>query len=155
MLIAVRVHSLIFFLLLGASCYSPPRMVKEFNYHIHKQEVLLQCRDALKDLEYELEVFAPESHILITKTTRIKGTLRQYDYSIVIFVTDRIEMFLVVDKHIFKRGSESSFGGQNLFMKQVVDALPRTLQNKVFLPIMDLFDKTGFTAMNSFEKSIK
>ncbi len=146
---SVRVFFFIFLFIQSGGCYRSPRMVKEFHYRIPKQEVLDQCRDALTELGYELEVFAPESHLLITKPTRIRRTLRRYDYAIVVYVTDRIEVYLVVERHIFKRGSESSIGGQEQVEKQVVDTMPLSLRNKVFLPILHTFGKVGFYEMKT------
>lgn len=149
MITSVRAVLFIFLSVQLGGCYRPPRMIKEFHYLIPKQEVLAQCRDALADLGYELDVFAPESHFLITKPNRIKRTLLRYDYAIVVFVTDRIEVYLVVERHIFKRGSESSIGGREQVEKQVVDVMPIYLQKKVFLPILHTFGKAGFNELKT------
>jgi len=99
-------------------------MVREYIYEIPKSDVLEHCRNLLVKLDYEIDIYASETDILITKPIKIRRTLRRYDYIVFVQVTDRIEIFVAAERSVFKRGSESTIGGSSLIEKQSEDALP-------------------------------
>ena len=110
-------------------------MVREYIYEIPKSDVLEHCRDVLVKLDYEIDIYASETNILITKPLKIRRALRRYDYIVFVQVTDRIEIFVAAERSVFKRGSESTVGGSSLIEKQSEDALPFTLQKRILIPI--------------------
>ena len=116
-------------------CTNPPRMVREYFYEIPKSDVLEHCRDLLVKLDYEIDIYASETDILITKPLKIRRALRRYDYIVFVQVTDRVEIFVAAERSVFKRGSESTVGGSSLIEKQSEDALPFTLQKRILIPI--------------------
>jgi len=116
-------------------CTNPPRMVREYIYEIPKSDVLEHCRDVLVKLDYEIDIYASETDILITKPIKVRRTLRRYDYIVFVQVTDRIEIFVAAERSVFKRGSESTVGGSGLIKKQSEDTLPLSLQKRILLPI--------------------
>ena len=110
-------------------------MVREYFYEIPKSDVLEHCRDVLVKLDYEIDIYASETDILITKPIKIRRTLRRYDYIVFVQVTDRIEIFVAAERSVFMRGSESTVGGSGLIKKQSEDTLPLSLQKRILLPI--------------------
>ena len=110
-------------------------MVREYIYEIPKSDVLEHCRDVLVILDYEIDIYASETDILITKPIKIRRTLRRYDYIVFVQVTDRIEIFVAAERSVFKPGSESTVGGSSLNEKQSEDTLPLSLQKKILIPI--------------------
>ena len=116
-------------------CTNPPRMVREYIYEIPKSDVLEHCRNILVKLDYEIDIYASETDILITKPLKIRRALRRYDYIVFVQVTDRVEIFVAAERSVFKRGSESTIGGSSLIEKQSEDALPYTLQKRILIPI--------------------
>jgi len=110
-------------------------MVREYIYEIPKSDVLEHCRDVLVKLDYEIDIYASETDILITKPIKIRRTLRRYDYIVFVQVTDRVEIFVAAERSVFKRGSESTVGGSSLIEKQSEDALPFSLQKRILIPI--------------------
>ena len=112
-------------------CTNPPRMVREYIYEIPKSDVLEHCRDILVKLDYEIDIYASETDILITKPIKIRRALRRYDYIVFVQISDRIEIYVAAERSIFKRGSESTVGGSGLIEKQSEDALPFSLQKKI------------------------
>ena len=110
-------------------------MVREYIYEIPKSDVLEHCRDLLVKLDYEIDIYASETDILITKPIKIRRVLSRYDYIVFVQVTDRIEIFVAAERSVFKRGSESTVGGSSLIEKQSEDALPFTLQKRILIPI--------------------
>jgi len=110
-------------------------MVREYIYEIPKSDVLEHCRDVLVKLDYEIDIYASETDILITKPLKIRRALRRYDYIVFVQVTDRVEIFVAAERSVFKRGSESTIGGSSLIEKQSEDALPFTLQKRILIPI--------------------
>ena len=125
-------------------CTNPPRMVREYFYEIPKSDVLEHCRDLLVKLDYEIDIYASETDILITKPLKIRRALRRYDYIVFVQVTDRVEIFVAAERSIFKRGSESTVGGSSLIEKQSEDALPFTLQKRILIPIHKSMIKQKF-----------
>jgi len=115
-------------------------MVREYIYEIPKSDVLEHCRDLLVKLDYEIDIYASETDILITKPIKIRRVLSRYDYIVFVQVTDRIEIYVAAESGweesiFFKRGSESTVGGSSLNEKQSEDALPFTLQKRILIPI--------------------
>ena len=110
-------------------------MVREYIYEIPKSDVLEHCRDLLVKLDYEIDIYASETDILITKPIKIRRVLSRYDYIVFVQVTDRIEIYVAAERSVFKRGSESTVGGSSLIEKQSEDALPFTLQKRILIPI--------------------
>ena len=121
-------------------CTNPPRMVREYIYEIPKSDVLEHCRDLLVKLDYEIDIYASETDILITKPIKIRSLLSRYDYIVFVQVTDRIEIYVAAESGweesiFFKPGSESTVGGSSLNEKQSEDTLPLSLQKKILIPI--------------------
>ena len=110
-------------------------MVREYSYQIPKSDVLEHCRNILIKQDYDIDIYASESDILITKPIKIRRGLRTYDYIVFAQVTDRIEIYVAAESSIFKRESESTVGGSGLIAKQSEDALPFSLQKKILIPI--------------------
>lgn len=110
-------------------------MVREYIYEIPKSDVLEHCRDLLVKLDYEIDIYASETDILITKPIKIRRVLSRYDYIVFVQVTDRVEIFVAAERSVFKRGSESTVGGSSLNEKQSEDTLPLSLQKKILIPI--------------------
>ena len=110
-------------------------MVREYIYEIPKSDVLEHCRDVLVKLDYEIDIYASETDILITKPIKIRRVLSRYDYIVFVQVTDRVEIFVAAERSVFKRGSESTVGGSGLIKKQSEDTLPLSLQKRILLPI--------------------
>ena len=119
-------------------------MVREYIYEIPKSDVLEHCRDLLVKLDYEIDIYASETDILITKPIKIWRALRRYDYIVYVQVTDRIEIYVAAESSIFKRESESTVGGSGLIAKQSEDALPFSLQKKILIPIHKSMIKQKF-----------
>ncbi|SVA34078.1 uncharacterized protein METZ01_LOCUS86932 [marine metagenome] len=119
-------------------------MVREYIYEIPKSDVLEHCRDLLVKLDYEIDIYASETDILITKPLKIRRALRRYDYIVFVQVTDRVEIFVAAERSVFKRGSESTVGGSSLIEKQSEDALPFTLQKRILIPIHKSMIKQKF-----------
>jgi len=110
-------------------------MNKTYDFKKTKLEVLKICKDILQDLDYEIDIYAPESFMLTTKSTRLRRVLRRFDYVIYLEVSDRIEVHISAERSIFNRGSESSVGGEGIILKQVETYMPYSLQKKIFEPI--------------------
>ena len=110
-------------------------MVREYIYEIPKSDVLEYCRNVLVKLDYEIDIYASETDILITKPRKIRRGLSRYDYIVFVQVTDRVEIFVAAERSVFKRGSESTVGGSSLIEKQSEDALPFSLQKRILIPI--------------------
>ena len=110
-------------------------MVREYIYEIPKSDVLEHCRDLLVKLDYEIDIYASETDILITKPIKIRRVLSRYDYIVFVQVTDRIEIFVAAERSVFKGGSESTVSGSSLNEKQSEDALPFSLQKRILIPI--------------------
>ena len=120
---------------LFVGCANPPRMVRGYDYSINKYETLEICKTILEELEYEIDIYAPESYILTTKPTRLRKVLRKYNYIIYVQVSDRINIHISAERSIFNRGSEASIGGSSMTIKQTETYLPLSIQKKIFDPI--------------------
>ena len=110
-------------------------MIRGYDYSINKYETLEICKTILEELEYEIDIYAPESYILTTKPTRLRKVLRKYHYIIYVQVSDRINIHISAERSIFNRGSESSIGGSSITIKQTETYLPLSIQKKIFDPI--------------------
>ena len=128
-------------------------MVREYIYEIPKSDVLEHCRDLLVKLDYEIDIYASETDILITKPIKIRSLLSRYDYIVFVQVTDRIEIYVAAgvrrgsnweENIFFKRGSESTVVGSSLITKRSEDALPFSLQKKILIPIHKSMIKQKF-----------
>jgi hypothetical protein len=119
-------------------------MAREFQYTIPKSEVLEKCRNILVKLEYDIDIFAAESHMLITKPIQLRGALRRYDYVVYVHISDRINIQVAAERSIFKRGSESTVGGNGQIEKQSESAMPYSLQKKIFNPIYNGMVRNNF-----------
>ena len=124
----------LFFIFLYASCTSAPRMVNYYGYDLPKTEILNICKTILINLDYEIDVFAPETNVIITKMTKIRIGLRRYDYLVYIKITDRVEIHIAGERNIFGRKSESSLGRGGSF-KQPQVSMPSSFQKQIFNPI--------------------
>ena len=62
------------------SCATNPRMIRYYDYDMPKDAVLNEIRSILLSLDYEIDIYAPETFALTTKSTRIRRTIRKYDY---------------------------------------------------------------------------
>ena len=122
-------------------------MAREFHYTIPKSEVLEKCRKLLVKLDYDIDIFAAESHMLITKPVKLGGVLRSYDYVIYVQVSDRINLQVAAERSIFKRGSQSSVGGSGQIEIQPENVMPYRLQKKIFNPINNGMIKNKFRPM--------
>jgi hypothetical protein len=122
-------------------------MVREFHYTIPKSEVLEKCRKLLVKLDYDIDIFAAESHMLITKPVKLGGALRRYDYVVYVQVSDRINLQIAAERSIFKRGSQSSVGGSGQIEIQPEATMPYRLQKKIFDPIYNGMINNKFRPM--------
>ena len=96
------------------------------------------------NLEYEIDMYAPETSMIITKLIRVRRALRKYDYIIYLNVTDRISIHVSAERNIFNRGSESTLGGSSIVIKQTETYLPTAIQKKIFDPIYNNLALMGF-----------
>ena len=119
-------------------------MLREYSYQIPKSDVLEHCRNILIKQDYDIDIYASESDILITKPIKIRRGLRRFDYTVFVQITDRIEIYVAAERSIFKRGSESTVSGSGLFAKQSEDTLPFSLQKKILIPIHKSMIKQKF-----------
>ena len=126
------------------SCTTPPRMVQSFHYDIPKSAVLEKCRNILIKLDYEIDIYATESNMLITRPIQLRRALRRYDYIVNLQVNDRIQVHVAAERSIFKRGSQSTFGGDNQIEKQAESTMPIRLQKKIYKPIHRGMIKNNF-----------
>ena len=125
--------SVLFLLLIN--CSNPPRMLNHYSYLIPKDEVLALCKRAILKLDYEIDIYAPESNLLITKSRQMRSVFRRYDYVIYIQVGDKVNVHISANKSIFNRDSESSFSGEKMIIKQPAGLIPYSIQKKIFIPI--------------------
>lgn len=131
-------------------CPNPPRMVRHFQYQVSQEEALTLSRTVLENLGYEIEFYTKESHLIITFNTPIKKDYRRYDYSLAVIVEDQVKVYIIAQKHIFKRSSEASLGGgKSMTEMDTVDWLPYSLQQKIYWPLINEFAKNGLTQIES------
>lgn len=139
-------HAILFILLSVqfSFCPTPPRMARSFYYHSGQDDALENCKKVLEALGYEILTFTKESHMITTKISPIKKDFRRYDYSLALIVEDQVNVYIIAQKHIFKRGSEMSIGGGSAITESdPVDWMPYSLQQKVFWPLIEELSKYG------------
>jgi len=110
-------------------------MIRYYDYDIPKQAVLNEIRSILLSQDYEIDIYAPETYALTTKNTRIRKTIRKYDYVLYVKVSDRIEVQVSAKRSIFRRGSEANLGKYDQIIEQTEDRLPSSLQKKIYYPL--------------------
>jgi len=131
-------------------CPNPPRMVRHFRFQVSQEEALSLSRTILENLGYKIEFYTKESHLITTVKTPIKKDFRRYDYSLALIVQDQIEVYIIAQKHVFKRSSESSLGGgKSMTDIDTVDWLPYSIQQKIYWPLIDEFEKNGLTQIET------
>lgn len=141
----MRTFLLIFLSIQFSFCPTPPRMVRLFNYNSSQTKALEISRKVLENLNYKIELYTKESNLIKTTISPIKKDVRRYDYAIAVLVEDHVQVFIIAQKHVFKRGSESSIGGgKSITETDAVDWLPYSLQQKIFWPLIDEFSKYDF-----------
>ena len=116
-------------------------MVRTYDYDVSKDNALDEIRSILISLGYEIDIYAPETNALSTKTTRLKRTLRKYDYILFVKVSDRLEVHISAKRSIFRRGSEANLGKYGQIIQQTEDRLPSSLQQKIYKPIQESLKK--------------
>jgi len=110
-------------------------MVRYYDYDTPKDKVLNEIRLILISLGYEIDMYAPETHALTTKSTRVRQTIRKYDYVLFVKVSDMIEVQIAAKRSIFRRGSESNLGKYEQIIQQTEDKIPTSLQRKIYNPL--------------------
>jgi len=110
-------------------------MVRYYDYDTPKDKVLNEIRLILISLGYEIDMYAPETHALTTKSTRVRQTIRKYDYVLFVKVSDMIEVQIAAKRSIFRRGSESNLGKYEQIIQQTEDKIPTSLQRKIYHPL--------------------
>ena len=144
----LKTYLLFFFFTIQFSCTQAPIRIQYFDYNIERSAVLLDCKNILNELEYEIDIFSPESLALSTKSIRIRNALRRYDYVLFFKISDYIEIHLAAKKNIFNRGSESNLGGGGLILKQPESFMPLGLQKKIFQPLNKELKKKGYKTIH-------
>ena len=137
-------------------CPTPPRMARFFYYNSSQIKAMDVSKTVLENLGYNIETFTSESYTITTKISPIKKDLRRFDYSLAVIVEDQVQVYIIAQKHIFKRGSEISLGGgKEISEVDAVDWLPYSLQQKIFWPLIDEFKKHGIKEIRdlSYENS--
>ena len=144
--VAFALGSLAYGYISGAFSDTPkyPRMNRVYDYQGNKLETLEICKNILQELEYEIDIYAPETFMIITKLIRVKRALRKYDYIVYIKISDRINIHVAAERNIFNRGSESTLGGSSIVIKQTETYLPTAIQKKIFDPIHNNLSLMGF-----------
>lgn len=101
-------------------------------------------RKVLENLDYNIEFYTKESYLIKTTVAPVKKDLRRYDYAIAVIVEDHVQVYIIAQKQVFKRGSESSIGGgKSITEADAVDWLPYSIQQKIFWPLIEEFSKYG------------
>jgi len=126
-----------------SACITPPQMVRYVDYQGSPREILEKSKQLLDSLDYEIDWYTPEGNILLTKPTNVKQDIRQYQYVVIVHVEDVVEIVLYAQRTIFKRSSEWSIGGKELTTLEEKDRIPYGLQQKIFFPILDEYEKIG------------
>ncbi|GEM_PF-286683 len=134
-------------------CPTPPRMVRSFQYKTTQIKAMESSRKVLENLGYEIEFYTKESFLIKTSISPVKKDIRRYDYAIAIIVEDYVQVFIIAQKHVFKRGSELSIGGgKSITDVDAVDWLPYSLQQKIFWPLVDEFSKFNMKIIQDFSE---
>ena len=118
-----------------SACPAPTRMAWKYDYPGSKSETLDICKTTLEELGYSIDIYAPESQFLVTEARAARYFMRQYQYSVIIGVTDEVNIYLTASKDIFKRSSQVSLFGSTMLNSEAEDKLPKKLQDKIIFPI--------------------
>ena len=101
-------------------------------------------RKVLENLGYDIEFYTKESYLIKTTVAPVKKDLRRYDYAIAVIVEDYVQVYIIAQKQVFKRGSETTIGGdKSITEADAVDWLPYSIQQKIFWPLIEEFSKYG------------
>lgn len=137
---------LISFLALNFSfCPTYPRMVIHFSYDQNKREVFYKIQSFLDKENFKLLEIAPEDNFLFTDFKEYNwGTGRRF-ISLSIHVTDKITVTGMgkMDVPVSDLGPK-----EDLLKIKNFDKLPYSVQKKVFLPLIEEFEKLGFKKLN-------
>ena len=138
---AVFYFILIYFYL---GCASPPRMVNYYNYNMPKDEVLNLCKTILIKLDYEIDILAPETNMIVTKSTKLRKVLRRYDYVVYVKITDKVEIYLSSERSIFSRNSSWWTNNYKTIKEFHTESkMPYSLQKVIFRPIKKEFERNN------------
>ncbi len=107
-------------------------MVRYFEYPCLPSEAYLECKHILETLGYNIEIAAKSEGIITTTYRKTSKDIRRYDYAVAVLVKDVIEVYIIARKHVFRRGSESSIGGDILTETHISDKLPYSIQSQIF-----------------------
>ena len=119
-------------------------MVRNFRYDSSQLKAMEISRQVLENLGYDIEFYTKESYLIKTTVAPIKKDLRRYDYAIAVIVEDHVQVYIIAQKQIFKRGSETTIGGgKSITEADIVDWLPYSIQQKIFWPLIEEFSKYG------------
>ena len=130
-----------------SSCPESTRMAWEFEYPGTKSATLNSCKQVLEDLGYEIEIYAPESNLVVTTAKPVKYYLRRYDYSLVLGISDRLKVYVTAQEYVYKRGSQLSLFGKTMLDSDVKDKLPFGLQTTIINPIRGEFQQLGINEL--------
>lgn len=119
-------------------------MKREYRYEGDPKIVYAQLQTVLDSLDYELEYKFVESRTLVTKQRQVRKDVRYYEYSLVVEVTDWIEVTVTGGKYIYKRDSETAIAGKSMTEFHAVDRFPYSLQIKIFEPLEEQFEQHGW-----------
>ena len=86
-------------------------MVNCYNYDLPKTDILNLCKKILINLDYEIDIFAPEINLILTESTKLRKDYRgsiylnpfYYKYILYIKITDKIEIHITGKRSIFDR----------------------------------------------------
>ena len=119
-------------------------MVRSFRYNSSQLKAMEISRKVLENLGYDIEFYTKESYLIKTTVAPIKKDLRRYDYAIAVIVEDYVQVYIIAQKQVFKRGSETTIGGdKSITEADAVDWLPYSIQQKIFWPLIEEFSKYG------------
>ncbi len=137
-----------------SSCPESTRMAWEFDYPGTKAATLVACKQILEELGYEIDVYAPESNLIVTTQQPIKYFLQRYDYSLVLGIEDRLKIFVTAQKYVYKRGSQLSLFGSTMIENEQEDKLPFKLQNEILNPIRGKLQTQGIIEFSSQQQPV-
>ena len=119
-------------------------MVRSFRYNSSQLKAMEISRKVLENLGYDIEFYTKESYLIKTTVAPVKKDLRRYDYAIAVIVEDYVQVYIIAQKQVFKRGSETTIGGdKSITEADAVDWLPYSIQQKIFWPLIEEFSKYG------------
>ncbi len=116
----------------------------DYRYEGDPNLVYQEIQTILDSLEYELEYRIPESRTLVTQRRKVPQDIRHYEYSLVIEVTDWIEVTIAGGKYVYKRSSETAIAGKSMTEFHAVDRFPYSIQVKIFEPLETEFSHRGW-----------